>query len=83
MNAEGADTADKALNPLTVAEVADTLVLRAEVELKSVQRADTELTEVPLMFPPLILVAALTLAAETEVAPYMLLDETSVLADTF
>lgn len=57
--AEGADTADKALSPLTVAEVADTLVLSADVELRSVNRAET-----PLIAAELTLVAALILVAE-------------------
>lgn len=58
-NAEGADTEDKALKPLTVAEVADTLVTKAEVELKSVNRADT-----PLMAAEDTAVAALRLVAD-------------------
>lgn len=83
MKAEGALTADRALNPLTSPDVPLIVTAKEDVELRSVALADTALTEVPLILPPLILVAALTLAAETEVAPYILLDETSVLAETF
>ena len=75
MNAEGAETADKALKPLTVAEVADTLVLRADVALtvtpnedvalKSVILEDTEFTVVPLILLPLTLPAELMAADDT------------------
>ena len=57
--ADGADTADSALNPLTVAEVADTLPAKAEVELRSVNLPDT-----PLIAAEDTLVAAEILVAE-------------------
>ena len=57
--ADGADTADSALNPLTVAEVADTLPAKAEVELRSVNLPDT-----PLIAAEDTLVAAEILVAD-------------------
>lgn len=59
INADGADTADNALSPLTVAEVADNLPTRDEVELKSVNLAET-----PLIAAEDTLVAADTFVAE-------------------
>lgn len=59
MKAEGADTADSALRPLTVADVAETRVLRADVELRSVNLADT-----PLIAAELTFVAALIFVAD-------------------
>jgi len=58
INAEGALTADRALNPLTSPDVPLIVTAREDVELKSVALADTALTEVPLILPPLRFVRA-------------------------